>query len=752
MTIDGVNVIGYLRGEVGVGSAARGYVAALESAKIPTALYDMSDDIARDIPGRVALPGVELRRRPYRVNLITISVHALATGISRLGEDLLRDHYNIGTWWWELGQFPEEWHPLFRNFDEIWAGSTFIAQTLSNVSPIPVTTLSPPLPPGQTGDRERGRARINAANDMVFLFVFDFGSSVERKNALAVIAAFNRAFAPQEPARLVIKSANSHVNPAYFRLMQERATGARISLYDGYWSSSDLADLMAAADAYVSLHRAEGLGLTMLEAMRLGKPVVATGWSGNMDFMSPETSYPVRFDLVRLHEDSPPYKAGWLWAEPSLDHAAELMRQIFEHPSAARQVAARGQEFVAQHFSPPTVGEKIKDRLVAIEQRHQPGWRPLDAELAPGKQGAVAVVPAGRSAARDAVLGQDAFDVPEAVWQPLLQGTIDAFEAGRMDEGNMAALALLSTLHLPAGVRELVYWTQAEYAQPLHTLVPSMATHRLTLPAQPSAECSDPSPVAVGDAVLVFVRTRLGNDRADVLLTLDDELEVVEAAPLIDETGMAAWFDDVRLFADGGTLRATLTIYDPDADEWTRGGVVDVVDGRYSGLRLFGPRAGFFHQGWAPLLSSDGPYFLGWWEPVELFRLNHGTNAFERVALQFTSHVAERFWSGSQGVETPEGLLLLVNETTAIAESEESVFTSRFALLTSEFRLTAVSPPFFVAARGEDVATGLALNGDRLIAGFTSAESEALLVSMDLAEVLTALITIPDSSHRQGLR
>ena len=159
--VDGVNVCGYLRAEIGLGGAARGYVAALKAAGIPVALNDVTD-IMVGLPGDVELPGEAQETNPYRVNLIVAPAHNHEHIVQRVGEAYFEDRYNIGVWFWELGELPEEQRRIFPEYDEIWAGSTFIADTLRSVAPVPVVTISPASTTRAVGDRERGRARLDA--------------------------------------------------------------------------------------------------------------------------------------------------------------------------------------------------------------------------------------------------------------------------------------------------------------------------------------------------------------------------------------------------------------------------------------------------------------------------------------------------------------------------------------------------------------------------------------------------------------
>ena len=218
---------------------------------------------------------------PYAVNLVCVNPIQHFAVKARLGEELFRDHYNIAVWFWELPLFPAEWYDRFAEYDEIWATSSFIANALTPISPIPVVRVPPVMVPERLGSRTQGRERLGAAPDeVVYLFVFDFASNVRRKNPLATIQAFKRAFAPNAGARLVIKCTNEHMEPAAHQELLDAADGHAVSILTGHWTRDELLDLMSACDVYVSLHRSEGLGLTIAEAMARSKPVIATGLVG----------------------------------------------------------------------------------------------------------------------------------------------------------------------------------------------------------------------------------------------------------------------------------------------------------------------------------------------------------------------------------------------------------------------------------------------------------------------------------------
>lgn len=374
----GVNLCGYLRTESGVGAAGRGYARALQAAGVPVALVDLSaisGNRAQD--DSLTLGGAQ---PIYDVNLVCVDVDLHYAMLAQMGEDFLADRYTIGVWWWELPRFPEKWADRFAYYDEIWTGTSFVAEALAPVAPLPVVHMPPALAMDPRGDRARGRQRLDVSDEMVYLYIFDVHSHLARKNPHAAVEAFVRAFAADERAKLVLKSVNGDADHAGMAgLYAQIAAYGRehqIAVYDGYWPAAALHDLMAACDAYLSLHRAEGAGLTIADALIQGKPVIATGWSGNMDFMTPFNSYPVAYDLVTLQENAGPYRAGEEWAEPCVDDAAAQMVAVYTDRVTAQARGSQAQADMAATFAPAVVGERTRQRLDAIALRRSlPAFR-----------------------------------------------------------------------------------------------------------------------------------------------------------------------------------------------------------------------------------------------------------------------------------------------------------------------------------------------------------------------------------------
>jgi len=224
--------------------------------------------------------------------------------------------------------------------------------------PLPVSAPTPgPFGRGHFGLPERR---------FVFLFTFDVSSQMERKNPLAVVRAYRRAALPRDRSMLVLKFTNGHFDREAVGRLAEAAEGTDLLMLDGCMDRLELNALTSACDCYVSLHRAEGFGLTMAEAMALGKPVIATGYSGNMDFMTADTAALVGYRLEPLKRDYGPYPRGFEWAEADEDGAARLMRRMVEAPHWALELGRRGSEGVAAVLGPEVAAERYRRRLDAL--------------------------------------------------------------------------------------------------------------------------------------------------------------------------------------------------------------------------------------------------------------------------------------------------------------------------------------------------------------------------------------------------
>lgn len=365
----GINVVGHLTDETGVGEVARASMKALDKLGVPIAytLVATARNIARKHDeSTLHFP----TGNPYQFNWLHVNADHTDVVYKELGEDFFKHKYTIGYWAWELDRFPKKWLDRFKPFQEIWVGSSFVQRTLAAASPIPILTMGAPISPRP--DPHLSRAQLGLPDDkFVFLFVFDMLSYIERKNPYAVIEAYRQAFGKQ-PAntQLVIKVTRLDHFPEQAQQLRTAVESVSGLLMDRYLDRDELTGLFHAADAYVSLHRSEGFGLTMAEAMSLGKPTIATNYSGPADFLTPTNSYPIDYELVELTENHGPYQQGNVWANPNIAQAADAMQHIVAHPEEAACRGAKAASNINQWYSPDTIARKIAQRLQAI-MHHQ---------------------------------------------------------------------------------------------------------------------------------------------------------------------------------------------------------------------------------------------------------------------------------------------------------------------------------------------------------------------------------------------
>ena len=334
----GINVVGYLSSSRGVGEAARQILAALEQGGVPTVEIDTPADPGA-IPG--ALEGLKDSDYPYDTNLICVNADMLPAVAAGLGSRFFDYRHSIGLWFWEVTSFPEQWQPSFDHLDEVWVASEHIAAALRPLSTVPVRTIRVPVTP--TEPEQLTRAEMGLPEGFCFLFVFDYRSVFKRKNPLGIVAAFRQAFPPGAGPSLVLKSVCGDEFPEQREALAAAvADRPEIHLIEEKLPVEVKDAMIASCDCYVSLHRSEGLGLTMAEAMYFGRPVIATAYSGNLDFMTGDNSCLVPYETAAIGDDAPPYPAHGEWAEPDLEYAARMMQKLYEDPQLAAKLGRRG--------------------------------------------------------------------------------------------------------------------------------------------------------------------------------------------------------------------------------------------------------------------------------------------------------------------------------------------------------------------------------------------------------------------------
>ncbi len=362
----GVNLIGYVQGQFGIGEDVRMAAEACKAAGIPFSIYNVQPGHEVELHREEAEAYVS-SQLAYAVNVFCTTGIETARLAAVHGSRLFRDRYCIGFWPWELPCWPEEWAHAYDLVDEVWASSRYTYQALQASSPRRVRLMPMAVSVADTAGLDRSALGL-PQGPFLFVFAFDFLSSVARKNPAAVIDAFHRAFARDDPSvGLVIKAMRAGADASgWQQLLDACGDDDRIRLMTGTLAREEILDLYRACDCYVSLHRAEGFGRGMAEAMLLGRPVIATGYSGNADFVTPATAEVVDYRLEPIAAGAYPYAAGQVWAEPDREDAAQAMRRIREDPAHREALAEQGRAYVQAHYTANRVGALYADALASL--------------------------------------------------------------------------------------------------------------------------------------------------------------------------------------------------------------------------------------------------------------------------------------------------------------------------------------------------------------------------------------------------
>ena len=371
----GLNIVGYLSGTFGLGEATRSLALACIDSNIPVSGIDISDPTFCN-PEDEPIAFTTLQDSPS-TQLLYVNGDATSSTLNLLR---LANHpeprYRIGFWHWEQPKLPLSYLEYFKQLDEIWVPSTFVLDAIAEISPRPIYKV--PHTVSFTPSKNATRDRFGLPRDkQLVLVMFNFYSCYQRKNPHSAIAAFRSALKQHPSLGLVVKTQNGSKMPSEFAELKELIRDIpNAILIDETFSRQQTWDLESCCDILLSLHRAEGFGLGPAEMMLLGKPVVATGWSANMDFMDAENSMPVRYELKPLLEHLPPYIQGPCWAEADVEHAAWSLLRVAQDPAFAQRIGNRAKYTIQSALSPSAVGQRVADRLASIAR-----WQSLNGSI-----------------------------------------------------------------------------------------------------------------------------------------------------------------------------------------------------------------------------------------------------------------------------------------------------------------------------------------------------------------------------------
>ena len=364
--LPGVNFYSPIGVVSGLGTAGRGYLAALRAAKIPLSLVPVHELFSH----QTGVANIERRQRPrHRISLVHVNADSVHRFLHFHARTFARSQYKIGIWVWELPALRDEYWNELQHFDEIWVPSTFCQRAVQALTAKPVI-LMPHVVPTIEAPKPGMREELNIESDeFVFLYVFDAASLIARKNPHCLVEAFEATFASNDRVRLLLKVSNADADPEFSRYLDALlARNSRCLVLRQTLEPQEICGLISACDCYVSPHRTEGFGLTVAEAMALGAPVIATDYGGTADFLDAEVGFPLNYRLVEIDQDHGPYAKGAIWSEPSREHLSTLLRTVVANPGSAKTKGQRARARMHADYSASAIGQRMAQRLLAIEQ------------------------------------------------------------------------------------------------------------------------------------------------------------------------------------------------------------------------------------------------------------------------------------------------------------------------------------------------------------------------------------------------
>lgn len=341
---------GFLNTSLGIGSGGRSTAIALRAAGLSPHLHDVAPILALRIDRVAPRPGP-----PGGVWIAHCNPPEFLRLLAALPPDALDGRYRIGFWAWELPRLPARWARVADRFNEVWAPTRFVADAIADAvrgrPNAPIVRVVPHPLPDLTEIRPNRERFGLPADAVVVLVMFDMRSSRARKNPDAAVEAFVRAFPTPRPDRiLVCKVIGREASPEDWAALTRRFAGRPDVIWlDAELSSLDTLSLIASADIVLSTHRAEGYGLVLAEAMALERCVIATGWSGNLDFMSADNSMLLPYSLIPVVDPQGIYPGGQSWADVDIDATAALIREAAADPARRKALGARARDDILLH-------------------------------------------------------------------------------------------------------------------------------------------------------------------------------------------------------------------------------------------------------------------------------------------------------------------------------------------------------------------------------------------------------------------
>ena len=361
---------------IGLGEHIRCSFRALQSISIKAGLRDVYGEEVRDLYGdeidtdlKRELQNSLVQGYSREINIFHTNGDEVDLTLLSIGQNLPGDAYNVIYPMWELSRYPTEWAKQLNRFDEVWAPSKF---TYASIAPTVIRPVVHMPLAGQIQLRTfLGRRYFGIPESaFTFFFFFDFTSYVERKNPFVVLQAFEKlsSLRPNDDLCLVIKVKGGNTNGQDYDRFRDSiaASKSRAIIIDKLLTDNEIKNLVRCCDCFLSLHRSEGFGLGLITAMFLGKPVVATAYSANLDFMNETNSCLVRYELRAVPKGAYPFAEGQMWADPDIDHAVEHMLKLVCDKNYARAIGEEASRHIRVNFSYRATGLRYSDRIREI--------------------------------------------------------------------------------------------------------------------------------------------------------------------------------------------------------------------------------------------------------------------------------------------------------------------------------------------------------------------------------------------------
>lgn len=360
----GVNIMGPVKAQMGIGQCCRFLVSEFDASGIKYCVqnFNLLGNVQN---GDTSFDDILTEETPYGINLIVMEPTELMFRCTQFDQNMWNDKYNVGFWSWELEDFPKEWTPAIDLLDEIWTPSEFTSDSIRKVTNKPVHTI-PYNVTAHTDDKYDRKYFGLPEDKFLFLIMFDFNSTMVRKNPVGAIEAYKKAFdVNDDSVGLVIKTSNTDFDK--IESVKKLLEGYKnIYFITEVLEKTAVNSLIKDVEVFVSLHRAEGFGIVMAEAMLVNTVCIATNWSSNIEFMNKDIACMVDYSFVTLEKDASPYRKGSKWADADTDQAAEYMKKLHDDKDFYNTLSTKAKAYIEDKLCMDNITKIINGLVTRI--------------------------------------------------------------------------------------------------------------------------------------------------------------------------------------------------------------------------------------------------------------------------------------------------------------------------------------------------------------------------------------------------